>query len=160
DKGVKAVVAVDGLKDTSPDLTLHLALVEDEVHYSGENGLRFHPLVVRNLARAAGADEYGFKVDPARANSFAHTFDLDAISAENLRYYDEWPVERNKEVNARIGGEAEFDVGGFKEPRHLINPGKLSVVAFLQDNKTRQILQSVFLQLAPAGKQDAGARSK
>ncbi len=160
DKGIKAVVAVDGLKDASPDIRLHLALVEDEVHYSGENGLRFHPLVVRDLARAAGTDEYGFKVDPSRANSFEHTFDLDAISAENLRYYDEWPVERNKEVNARIGGEAEFDVGRFKEQRHLIDPGKLSVVAFLQDNKTRQILQSVFLRLAPAGKQDAGARSK
>lgn len=160
DKGVKAAVTVDALKDISPDVSLLLALVEDEVHYSGENGLRFHPLVVRNLARAAGADEYGFKVDPARANSFTHTFDLDAISAENLRYYDEWPVERNKEVNARIGGDADFDVGRFKEQRSVINPGKLSVVAFLQDNKTKQILQSVFLRLAPADKQDAGARSK
>src|SRR5262249_51672166 len=143
-----------------PDLSLHIALVEDEVHYSGENGLRFHPQVVRNLARAAGADEYGFKVDPSRANNFEHTFDLDAISAENLRYYDEWPVERNKEVNARIGGDADFDVGRFKEQRRLINPDKLSVVAFLQDNKTRQILQSVFLRVAPAGKEGAGARSK
>ncbi|MGH9936347.1 MAG: hypothetical protein ACREAM_08875, partial [Blastocatellia bacterium] len=160
DKGIEAVVAVDGLKDAAPDVTLHLALVEDEVHYSGENGLRFHPLVVRSLARVAGADEYGFKVAPAQANSFAHTFDLDAISAENLRYYDEWPVERNKEVNARIGGDADFDVGRFKEQRHLINPGKLSVVAFLQDNKTRQILQSVFLRLSPAGRQNAGAGSK
>jgi tetratricopeptide (TPR) repeat protein len=160
DKGVKAVVAVYGLKDAAPDISLQLALVEDEVHYSGENGLRFHPLVVRNLARAAGADDYGFKVDPSRANNFTHTFDLDAISAENLRYYDEWPVERNKEVNARIGGDADFDVGRFKEQRHLINSDKLSVVAFLQDNKTRQILQSVFLRLAPVGKQDAGARSK
>ena len=160
DKAVKAVVVVDGLKDAAPDLSLHIALVEDEVHYSGENGLRFHPQVVRNLARAAGADEYGFKVDPSRANNFEHTFDLDAISAENLRYYDEWPVERNKEVNARIGGDADFDVGRFKEQRRLINSDKLSVVAFLQDNKTRQILQSVFLHLAPADKQNAGPPGK
>jgi len=159
-KGVKAVVAVDGLKDATLDVSLQLALVEDEVHYSGENGLRFHPLVVRNLARAAGADDYGFKVDPSRANSFTHTFDLDAIIAENLRYYDEWPVERNKEVNGRIGGDADFDVGRFKEQRHLINSDKLSVVAFLQDNKTRQILQSVFLHLAPADKQNAGPPGK
>jgi hypothetical protein len=57
------------VKDLAGDFTLHVALIENEVTYSGENGLRFH---------------------------------LDEISAENLRYYDEWPVERNKEVNARM----------------------------------------------------------
>lgn len=145
-KGVKATVAVEDLKDASPDITLHFALVEDEVHYSGENGLRFHPMVVRNLAKTG--NDYGFKVAPGQANKFEHTFDLESISAENLRYYDEWPAERNKEVNARIGGDADFDVGKFKEQRHLINPNKLSVVAFLQDNKTKAILQAVYHKLS------------
>ena len=29
-------------------------------------------------------------------NEFEHGFDLGGITAENLRYYDEWPAERNK----------------------------------------------------------------
>src|SRR4029079_11306930 len=130
---VKISVMADRLKDASEDVTLHVALVENEVTYSGENGLRFHPMVVRNLAKAAGGSDYGFKVVPGQTNKFEHVFDLESITAENLRYYDEWPVERNKEVNARIGGNggnADFDVGKFKEQRHLINPNQLSAVAF------------------------------
>jgi len=146
-KEVKATVTVDDLKeDAALDVTLHFALVEQEVHYSGENGLRFHPMVVRSLARGANESNYGFKVASGQANKFEHIFDLDRITAENLRYYDEWPVERNREMNARIGGSADFDVGRFKEQKHLINPNRLSVVAFLQDNKTRAILQAVYLK--------------
>jgi tetratricopeptide (TPR) repeat protein len=147
EKGVKAVVTVANLKEAGPGVTLHVALVEEEVHYSGENGLRFHPMVVRSLARMAGADGYGFTVNAAQANRFEYVFDIDNIIAQNLRYYDEWPVERNKEVNDRIGGDSEFDVGRFKEHRHLINRSHLSIVAFLQDNKSKKILQSAFLQL-------------
>jgi len=155
-KGVKATVTVDGLKEAAPDATLYFALVEEEVHYSGENGLRFHPMVVRSLAQATGARDYGFKVAPGQANKFEHVFDLDGIATENLRYYDEWPVERNKEVNARIGGDAGFDVGKFKEQKHLINPNHLSVVAFLQDNQTKAILQAVYLKVSPVV--DQGSR--
>src|SRR5262249_2034887 len=142
-------VTVDGMKEASPAATLYLALVEEEVHYSGENGLRFHPMVVRNLAKAKGESDYGFKVAPGQANQFEHIFDLDGVPAENLRYYDEWPVERNKEVNARIGGDADFDVGRFKEQKHQINPNRLSVVAFLQDNQTKAILQAVYVKAPP-----------
>jgi hypothetical protein len=57
-------------------------------------------------------------------------------------------VERNKEVNARIGGDAGFDVGTFREQRHVINSNNLSVVAFLQDNKTKVILQAVYTDVS------------
>jgi len=154
-KGVKATATVEGMKEGAPDATLHFALVEEEVHYSGENGLRFHPMVVRNLAKQSDAKDYGFKVAPGQANKFEYVFDLDGITAQNLRYYDEWPAERNKEVNARIGGDADFDVGKFKEQKHLMNPNRLSVVAFLQDNQTKAVLQAVYLRVPVA---DQGGR--
>ena len=141
---VKTGITTDSLKDLERDVTLHVALIENEVIYSGENGLRFHPMVVRSLARSSGESGYGFKVVAGKANKFEYVFDLEGISAENLRYYDEWPAERNKEVNARVGGDAGFDVGTFKEQRHLIKADNLSVVAFLQDNKTKAILQAVY----------------
>ena len=150
------------LKNSSPDVTLQLALVEDEVHYSGENGLRFHLMVVRNLARQAGAESYGFKVDPSRSNKFEYVFDINDIMAQNLRYYDEYTAEKRKEFAARVGPDAD-DYGidfSFKEHRNIINPDDLSVVAFLQDNKTKRILQSAYLRLAPDGNRNNVARSK
>ena len=38
------------------DLTLHIALAEQELRFNGENGMRFHPLVVRAMA---GGDKPG-----------------------------------------------------------------------------------------------------
>jgi len=145
---VKTSITTDLVKDLAGrDVTLHVALIEKEVTYSGENGLRFHPMVVRSLAKSGEQGDYGFKIVTGGANKFEFVFNLESISAENLRYYDEWPVERNKEVNARIGGDAGFDVGTFKEQRHLIDSNNLSVVAFLQDNKTKVILQAGYTEV-------------
>lgn len=145
---VKATYTTRRGKDAPSDVTLHIALVENEITYSGENGLRFHPMVVRSLAKGAGAGEYGLNPGVAESGKGEYTFNLESISAENLRYYDEWPVERNKEVNTRIGGDAEFDVGAFRDHKHLINPEHLSVVAFLQDNKTKAILQASYARVS------------
>ena len=149
---VKVTVTASDIRDASPDLTLHIALVEEEVSYSGENGLRFHPMVVRNLARADTAtSEYGFSVTATGASSYQHTFDIKRIIAENLRYYDEYPVERKKELSARLDKETLDSLTfSFREQKHVIDPNDLSVAAFLQDNKTREILQSAFLRLSPS----------
>ncbi len=34
----------------------------------------------------------------------------------------------------------------FKEKRYLINPERLSIVAFVQDEKTKEILQAVYFE--------------
>lgn len=148
---VKVTVAVSNIKDASPDVTLHFALVEEEVSYSGENGLRFHPMVVRNLARAdTTTNVYGFNV-PAAGGSYEHTFDIKQIIAENLRYYDEYPVERKKELSARLDKETLDSLNfSFREQKHVIDPNDVSVAVFLQDNKTKEILQSAFVRLAPS----------
>jgi hypothetical protein len=44
-QGSGAVAAVD--TDAAPDTRLTVVLVEEEVRYSGENGVRFHPMVAR-----------------------------------------------------------------------------------------------------------------
>jgi hypothetical protein len=138
------------LNGVSADVTLQLALIENEVHYSGENGLRFHLMVVRNLARQPGSENYGFKMEPNRANKINYVFDIKDIIAQNLRYYTDLPAERRKEFAARVGAEAAQDIGidfSFKEERNIIDPNNLSVVAFLQDDKTKEILQSAYLRV-------------
>ena len=141
---VKVTAAADEIKNAAPDLRLQLALVEDEVSYSGENGLRFHPMVVRNLARPADAQPYGFAINAAQPAKVDHIFDLEQISAANLKYYDEYLAD----LKQRTGIEATF-----KEKRYIINPERLSIVAFVQDEKTRQILQAVYLKVTPTASQ-------
>jgi hypothetical protein len=151
---VEVNVTADPLKGISPEISLQLALIENEVHYSGENGLRFHFMVVRNLARRSGAENYGFKVDPTQSTKIEYVFDINDIVAQNLLYYTEQPEERRKEFESRVGAEAAKDIGidfSFKEERNIINPDNLSVVAFLQDNKTKEILQAAYLRVPRMG---------
>lgn len=162
-ENVEVNVSTSLLKNVSSDVTLQLALIENEAHYSGENGLRFHAMVVRDLARRSGAESYGFKVDQAEPNKFAYAFNIKDIIAQNLRYYTEYPEERRKEFAERVGAETAKDIGidfSFKEERNLIDPNNLSVVAFLQDNKTKEILQSAYLRVAPSHKRRGSEKSK
>src|SRR5262249_8382597 len=141
---VKVDVAVDQVATTSPDLRLHVALVEDRVSYSGENGLRFHPMVVRSLARPG--EDYGFAVKPDQPTPVQYTFDLQKITAENLKYYDDYIADMKKRLGER------FQVS-FKEKRYIINPDLLSVVAFVQNDKTKEVLQAVYFKIGTTASQ-------
>lgn len=130
---VKAVVS--NVKSPSGSLKLQIALVEKELTYSGENGLRFHPMVVRSLA---GPNAGGFAVDAAASTYIEHTFDLAKISAENKTYIDAF-IARSPEVNPQKL-EAVF-----YESKHEMNVPNLSLVAFVQDENSKKILQAVHL---------------
>jgi tetratricopeptide (TPR) repeat protein len=77
--GQNIVVTVDAdkFKNVSDDVTLHIALAENEATYSGENGLRFHFMVARALAGDEEKRIYGFKVDSTKPNKFEYVFDVD-----------------------------------------------------------------------------------
>jgi tetratricopeptide (TPR) repeat protein len=144
-QNVKVRVNADRIKETFTDVTLHLVLVEEEVSYSGENGLRFHPMVVRNLARKTPAENYGFAIDPSKLNTIEYVFNTEKIVQANLLYYDQYPVERKQELSARLDKETLDSLNfSFREKRHQMDVSKLAVVAFVQDNKTKQILQAAF----------------
>jgi tetratricopeptide (TPR) repeat protein len=143
-RNVRVSTSIDGLTQPSADLRLQIALVEQQVSYSGENGLRFHPMVVRNLARAAGSETYGFPVN-TDGKGTPYVFSVDEIAAANLKYYDEYIADMKK----RLG--PQFEVS-FKEQRYLMDPTRLAVVAFVQDDKTKKILQSAYVNIAADGK--------
>jgi hypothetical protein len=145
---VKATAVAKRIPAASANVSLHIALVERETTYSGENGLRFQPMVVRKMAAPSAGPDPGYAVVPGKSNRVEYTFDIDAIMAEYLRYYEEWPVERKKELAARIDKATldRFDFS-FREKRHVIDPKRLCVAAFLQDNKTKEILQAAFVEL-------------
>jgi len=128
---VKVRATVDQVKGASRELKLHLALAEDDVYYIGENRVRAHSMVVRNLAGAAGD---GFAFDSSKPATIEHTFSLAKISAEIKAYLDEYETQ-NRDDNP-----------AFAEKKYKIDAGKISVVAFVQDEKSKQVLQAGFLK--------------
>lgn len=129
---LKATVSVDKVRSTSSDLRLHLVLAEDEVRYMGSNGLRFHPMVVRAMAGERGE---GFAIKAGQLASFEQMFELQKLSAATKAYLDDY------EINGRTFNPT------FDEKKHEIAWKGLSLVAFVQDRKTKQILQTVYLKL-------------
>jgi len=175
---MKVRADVSDVKSKSDKLRLQIALVEDEVHYSGENGNRIHEMVVRSLAngppgptgkpaapekpapakaaaeKPAGGTETpadedtpaatpaapaalptGFALRPGRGGSFEWTFDLVKAAADAKAHLEDF------ETNTRKGAYS------FREKKHEIDAGNLSVVAFVQDEATKKILQAVYVKV-------------
>lgn len=134
---IKVKVGVEKIRSNATALRLHLALVEDEVRYTGVNGIRFHPMVVRAMA---GNKATGWAVNTSETPSFEQAFDVSQIEATTKAYLEDY------ELNGRTL-PTKFD-----EKKFTIDVNKLSLVAFLQDPQTKQILQTVYLKLPAADK--------
>lgn len=130
---VKAKVTVDQIKGAAADLKLQIALAENELRFTGENGIRFHPMVVRSLG---GKDALGFPVAAQGPTAVEWTFDLKAIESEIKRYLDDYEKEGHR------GDEFTFS-----EKKYQLDPNNLSVVAFVQDEKSRNVLQTVYVKV-------------
>ena len=133
---VKANVTVDKITAASPDLKLQIALTEDELRYTGENGIRFHPMVVRSLA---GKDSLGFAVASGGPTNVEWSFDLKAMSDQLKKYLDSYEQQGHR-----------GDTFTFSEKKFQIDPNNLSLVAFVQNMKTKTVLQTVYLKVKPA----------
>ncbi len=132
---VKTNVVVDKITSDSPNLKLHVVLVEEKLRYTGENGIRFHPMVVRSMA---GADGTGLGIKSRGPETFSWDFDLSKISAAIKQHLDEYEA-----------GGHRGNTFTFVEKKFEIDPKNLSIAAFVQDEKTKAILQTVFLKVTP-----------
>ncbi len=142
-EAAKAVVkeGESATADNEPVYRLHVALVEDGLRYTGENGIRIHPVVVRALA---GANAGGLKLDPGEPETLSARFDLAEISADLKKYLDEYEAKDGK---VRSGNE-DF---AFTEKKHEINASHLSIIAFVQEEKSKKILQAIQTSLNGKG---------
>ena len=107
-----------------------MALVEQELRFSGENGVRFHPMVVRAIT--------GFPVERTKADPVEHTFDLAAVRSAARKNLDDL------ETNGFRGEEYQF-----AEKKDAINANDLGVVAFVQDDESKHVLQAAWFDLRP-----------
>lgn len=118
----------------SGGVKLQLVLVEDELRYAGENLVRIHPMVVRSIAGPKG----GYVVNQSGPTVVEYTFDLGRIAAEMKAYLEDY------EVNGDYGPFT------FKEKKHNIDRNNLSVIALVQDELTKKVLQSTYSKVEPA----------
>jgi len=120
----------------APSLTLNFALVEDEVRYAGENGIRFHRMVVRALLKPAGQ---GFALTLGSSATLDATFQPAEISKQLSAYLDGY--EKHNE---------RFENTHFLAKDTTINPAHLKVVAWVENAADHRVLQAAFVSLVPA----------
>ena len=118
-----------------PSLTLNFALVEDDVRYSGENGIRFHHMVVRAFAKPAGQ---GFPLTAGASATLDASFQPAEISRQLTTYLDAFEKHNERFENAH-----------FLNKNTAIDPAHLKVVAWIEDTADHRILQTTFVSLAP-----------
>jgi tetratricopeptide (TPR) repeat protein len=135
DKSLKVTgqaTLLSGAAEKAGKVTLHVAVVEDEIRYLGSNGVRFHSLVVRKLL---GSPEGTVLQKAGAKTAFSASIELAAVHASLDAYLDKYEKDRQ----ARQNGFA------FKDRVDRLDPKKLRVVAFVQDDETKEILQAVFV---------------
>lgn len=125
-KGDKIDVKIDvsGLKDKSEEVRLRILLVEEQIDYKGSNNLAVHHHVVRAIV--GDADGVALK-----GKDLSKTFSADLAKVR-------------KDIKDYLDKEAKKKPFAGKVPP--LDPKKLRVVAFVQNDGTNQVLQAV---LAP-----------
>jgi thiol-disulfide isomerase/thioredoxin len=154
---VKVTATVSNVAADAKDVKLQIVIAEHELRFVGENGIRFHSMVVRGVA---GENNGGFAVNATGDTTVEWTFDLAAIredvtktiATEIARVHarDTTPVAYNAENKAMVN----------------IDTAALSVVAFVQEGlpipaatpgvaappaPDRKILQAVRVDVSKGG---------
>jgi hypothetical protein len=118
----EAKASASAIKGNWKNLHLDIALVENELRYSGENGIRLHLMVVRSMADFSLAKDGG---------SFRQVFDTAQISSALKHYLEAYELSNDR-----------FGPITFIQKMNHINPANVSVVAFIQDADSKHVLQA------------------
>lgn len=117
--------------DRAGHATLHVALVQDSVRYVGSNGIRFHNFVVRKLL---GSPEGTVLKEAGAKVSVSESVDIAGLTSGVDAYLQAFEEKESKSVRGPFT---------FKDRANRIDAAKLLVVAFVQDDKTKEILQAI-----------------
>lgn len=114
-------------------LRLRIALVEDTVHYTGSNGIHFNRMVVRRMLGPANGILLSGETGKAAFSESAGIPDLEAGLKDYLDGYE-------KEY------AAQKDEFRFREKPYKIDAGLLRAVLFIQEDETKQVLQTGYVE--------------
>jgi tetratricopeptide (TPR) repeat protein len=140
-KGSSLTVQATAKTAAKGDLKLRIAVVEDPLHYPGGNGLSEHRVVVRRMIGTPA----GIALADGKA-TLDETIDLATVTADLKNYLEKW----EKNPPGRFSSLKNFT---WKEKKHEINSANLGLVAFIQDDATKEVLQASYVKL------ESGARA-
>lgn len=128
--GDKIDIQLEGAGTAGADLKLRVLVVEKTVKYVGGNRVRFHHHVVR--AMPGGADGVAI-----RNETFKHAarVDLADVRKELTKYLNEYGEVRK-----------------FPNPNRPMEMKDLKVVALVQNDKTKEIVQAVQIEVGGSGR--------
>ncbi len=128
-KGDKIAIKIDvaGIKQPGENIKLRLLLVEESIRYMGGNGVRFHHQVVRDMP--GGFD--GVALKDAKGGTTAEV-DLAELRKKLIKYLDAFVAEE----------------GPFSNPDRPLDLKHLRVIALVQDDSSREIMQALQLEEA------------
>jgi|GEM_PF-2070872 len=113
----------------SENLKLRVALVEDRIEYTGRNGIATHPFTVRKFFGSPA----GFPLDlKSGSTSIEANIDLAELTNILKAHFDLTEKQYERVI---------------KDRRQDIDPDNLSAIAFIQNDKTREILQAQYAKI-------------
>ena len=125
---ITATVILSPMKPLPATAKLRLVLVEDHIRYQGGNGVRFHHNVVRSL--------FG-KPDGVKARDLVGGRHSATVNVAELR----------KQLSEYLEKFAR-DEAPFSSPDRPLELKNLKVIALVQDDDTREILQAIELPVS------------
>ncbi|MCB0288813.1 MAG: hypothetical protein KDH97_01020 [Calditrichaeota bacterium] len=125
--------ALDQKALAAKTLRLNVALVEREIDYEGSNRVPHHNFVARKLL--GGAEGLPLQLTE-KALKLNQEIDLKAVENDLATYLDDYAARRLGE-------------GGWKQRLDKLDRDDLAIVAWVQDNDSKQVLQA-FYQDVPA----------
>lgn len=126
---ISVTVNVTSLPADAKDLRLHIVLAEKELKFTGENGIRFHPMAVR-----ATAGEKGAGLPITATGTTKYTFSLNQIKDEVTKSLAAELEKRRKAIPA---GGTQPTYAAEDHAYTAIDTSELVVVAFIQDGAYR-----------------------
>jgi tetratricopeptide (TPR) repeat protein len=126
---ISATVNVTSLPADAKDLRLHIVLAEKELRFTGENGIRFHPMVVRATVGDKGA---GLPITSTGTTKV--TFSLNQIRDEVTKSLAA-ELEKRRKTEAPGSTPREYMAEG--RAYTAIDTSELVVVAFVQEGPYR-----------------------
>jgi len=130
-KGKISFAVSAGVSSVRKSYRLRVALAEDEIRYQGANGISEHRFVVRKMIRGAG----GTSFNQNGKASVKDAFTVSSIEDQLEKYINTYERKMQKPESA------------FKEKKFELDPKQLYLVAFVQDDATRKILQSTIIKV-------------
>jgi len=149
--GQIAVTAhLDSVAARSHPLKMHIVLVEDSLHFQGENHLRIWRMIPRRFA-GDSATRFGFQVPSTRRGTFTTTFNLATIEREL--------AQKNAWIDRKDGREPRSPLEqALRTAATHLDPAHLSVLVFVHDDVTGEVLHTVRIPLPIASSLQQASR--